>query len=59
MMSIQMESLKRMEELFPPDITLLEVYDSICISFLRGISSPKGLEILDGLLEKHHFKTEV
>lgn len=59
MMSIQMESLKRMEELFPPDITLLEVYDSICISFLRGISSPKGLEILDGLLEKHNFKTEV
>ena len=27
MMIIQMESLKRMEELFPPDITLREVYD--------------------------------
>ncbi len=52
MMIIQMESLKRMEELFPPDITLLEVYDSICIVFLRGICSQKGIEILDNLLKE-------
>lgn len=47
MFTIQMESLKRTEELFPEDITLLEVYDSIIIGFLRGISSHKGLEQLE------------
>lgn len=48
---IQMESLKRMEEFFPPDITLLEAYDSISIGFLRSISTQKGLEMLDKTLE--------
>jgi len=52
MISIQMESLKRMEELFPPDITLLEVYDSINIGFLRSIATPKGMKILDSLIEE-------
>lgn len=52
MMAIQMESLKRMEELFPPDITLLEVYDSICIVFLRGIATPAGMKMLDEILVK-------
>ena len=47
MISIQMESLKRTEELFPEDITLLEVYDSIIVGFLRGISSTKGLDELE------------
>lgn len=52
MMGIQMESLKRMEELFPPDITLLEVYDSIGIGFLRAIATPKGMKMLDDILAK-------
>ncbi|MDE6399747.1 MAG: TetR/AcrR family transcriptional regulator [Muribaculaceae bacterium] len=52
MVAIQMESLKRMEEIFPPDISLLEVYDSICIGFLRGISTPEGSAKLDALLEE-------
>ena len=47
MFRIQMESLKRMEELFPPDITLLEVFDNITIGFFRSICSPKGLELLE------------
>lgn len=47
MFSIQMESLKRMEELFPDDISLLEVFDSIIVGFLRGISSSKGLAELE------------
>lgn len=47
MLIIQMESLKRMEELFPDDISLLEVYDNIILSFLRGICTPKGLEQLE------------
>lgn len=48
---IQMESLKRIEELFPPDITLLEAYDSICIGFLRSIATQKGIEVLDKTLD--------
>ena len=50
MFIIQMESLKRMEELFPQDITLLEVYDSIITGFLRAISTIKGLKELDRIL---------
>lgn len=51
MMKVQMESLKRMEELFPPGITLLEAYDSINIGFLRGIASPKGMKMLDAIID--------
>ena len=47
MLSLQMESLKRSVELFPEDISLLEIYDSIIIGFLRGISSSKGLEEIE------------
>lgn len=43
MLTIQMEALKRSEELFSKDIPLLEVYDSIILGFLRGISTEKGL----------------
>lgn len=48
-MGIQMEGLKRMEEFFPSDITLLRVYDAIIVGFLRSIASPKGMGILDRL----------
>lgn len=58
LLTIQMESLKRMEELFPPDITLLEAYDSISIGFLRSISSQKGLEYLDNM-KLDDFKNKV
>ncbi len=57
MMHIQMESLKRMEELFPSDITLLDAFDSVSIAFLRGIASLKGLEMLDQLTSKLYNKT--
>ncbi len=58
---IQMESLKRMEEFFPSDITLLEAYDSICISFLRAISTPIGMLMLDKMvpsLDKPNTQTD-
>ena len=48
-MGIQMESLKRMEEVFPQDITLLRVYDAIILGFLRSIASEKGMKVLDKL----------
>ena len=56
MMLIQMESLKRMEELFPPDITLLDAYDTVSIGFLRSMASIKGMEMLDQLTRKLYDK---
>ncbi len=50
LMKVQMESLKRMEEVFPPDITLLEAYDTIAISLLRSIATPEGMAKLDNLM---------
>lgn len=47
MFTIQLESLKRMEELFPKDITIREAYEHITFSFLRSIASEKGLKILE------------
>lgn len=52
MMGIQMEALKRNEELFPPEIPLQRVFDAIIVSFLRSIASEKGMRILDKLTEE-------
>lgn len=49
LLRVQMESLKRMEEYFPPDITLGQAYKAISQGFLRTIASNKGLEILDNI----------
>lgn len=51
MMGLQMEALKRIEELFPPDITLQRVFDSIIIGFLRSIASEKGMRVLNRKLD--------
>lgn len=52
LMRVQMESLKRMEEYFPPEITLAEAYSAIAQGFLRSIATPKGLLILEQLTSK-------
>lgn len=52
MMGLQMEGLKRIEELFPPDISLQRVFDAIIISFLRSIASEKGMRVLDNEIGK-------
>lgn len=54
-MAIQMESLKRMEEFFPADISLLRVFDAIILGFLRSIASPKGMMVLDELTSRLHL----
>lgn len=46
MLSIQMESLKRMESNFPPEVTLVMIVDSAYSSFLSSIVSDKGKEYL-------------
>ena len=61
MLGIQMESLKRMEELFPEDFTPVEIYDNITLSFLRGICNDKGRKELDRVVSilKMNPKTEI
>lgn len=52
MITIQMESMRRMEELFPENLSLVEIFDSIIITFLRGISTQKGIMTLDKILKE-------
>lgn len=47
MFRVQMESLKRMEEFLPNDVTIQEAYQTVIMSFLRSIASQKGMEILE------------
>lgn len=58
MMRIQMESLKRMEEFFPPDVRLQDALDTIIVGFLRSIASQKGMEILDEIRKRDPYKEE-
>lgn len=50
LLMLQMEAVKHTEDHFPHDISPIEVYDSISLSFLRGISSEKGLKELEKFL---------
>lgn len=69
MLGVQMESLKRMEEHFPPEISLIKAYDAIYTGFLRGIVSMEGMKVLDALssdvseekkkIEKYLYKNEI
>lgn len=52
LLQVQMESLKRMEENFPPGISLLQAYNAIAHSFLRSIVTLEGLEELERLESK-------
>lgn len=54
LLRVQMESLKRMEEFFPPGITLVEAYNSIALGTLRSIATPKGMETIDKLTPRFH-----
>lgn len=54
LLRVQMESLKRMEEFFPPEITLAQAYSAIAQGFLRGIATPQGIEILEGMINDRH-----
>lgn len=49
---LQYESLACMHDVFPPDVTLAQAYESITIGFLRSIATPKGMQILDELTTK-------
>ena len=53
LMLIQMNLLKQMDNPFPQDISILDVYNTIFLGFLRSIVSRKGMSILDGYLLKY------
>lgn len=59
LLRLQMESLKRMEEFFPDDISPEEAYYTISISFLRSIATSKGLEILNRIKSDRPFSSEI
>ena len=52
LLRVQMESLKRMEENFPPGISPLQVYNAIAHGFLSSIATVAGLEELERLETK-------
>lgn len=47
MLWIQMESIRRMEEIFPPGITLLQVIDHILVSFMRSCVTPAHMDAFE------------
>lgn len=51
---LQFESLKRMEEIFESEFSLEEVCRTIFMSFMRGIATIKGLEILDEIWDNRN-----
>ncbi|MDE6097035.1 MAG: TetR/AcrR family transcriptional regulator [Muribaculaceae bacterium] len=53
LMLVQMNFLKRMDETFPPDISMYDVYNTIFLGFMRGIVSPQGMSVLDNCLRDY------
>ena len=49
LLRVQIESIKRMQDYFPPEITVAQAYIAIGQGFLRSIATPEGLKVLDGL----------
>ncbi|MDE6218819.1 MAG: TetR/AcrR family transcriptional regulator [Muribaculaceae bacterium] len=52
LLEIQLEAIKRMEGLFPEDIPSDIIYRELTVTFLRGIASGEGLEILSNILPR-------
>lgn len=49
---MQMQNIKKSKDLFSSSYSFVEVYDTIFISFMRGIATQRGLELIDNFLEK-------
>ena len=50
MLRLQLESLKRMEEYFPPEVTIADALRYIMIGFLRSIATTQGITVLESIL---------
>lgn len=53
LLEVQVEALKRTEEVFPQNVTLDEAYKWIVISFLRSVATPLGSSLLDSVVAKY------
>lgn len=56
MLHVQMESIKRVEEIFPPEFTALDVYDNIVFSFMRSMVTARHILHLDELLKNYSIQ---
>lgn len=59
MMRLQMESLKRMEEVFPSEISINDAFNTISTGFLRSIASPKGMGIIDSFYNTNYLNSSI
>lgn len=50
LLNVQYGSLTCMRDIFPPQVTMAQAFENITIGFLRSIASPRGMEILDGII---------
>lgn len=53
MLYVQMESIKRVEKIFPPEFTVLDIYDNIVFSFMRSMVTARHIVHLDDLLKNY------
>lgn len=51
MLQVQIEALKRNEEFIPNGISLSEIFESIWMTLLRGIVTPKGMKIIEDIIK--------
>lgn len=56
---VQMESLRRIEEFFPPDITLVEAYSAIALGLLRSIATAEGMRTLDRFSDRFEIRSNI
>lgn len=56
---IQMEALKRCDDLMPTDINKSQIYLTVGLNFLRAISTPSGCEILDHYIKENNIDINI
>lgn len=52
LLRVQIESIKRMEDYFPSQVTIGQAFKSIAQGFLRNIATIRGIEYLNGIENK-------
>lgn len=57
LLRVQLESIKRMEDNFPSEITIDQAFNAIADGFLRSIATPRGIEVLESLQNKKTERT--
>lgn len=53
LLNAQIETLKKSDDLFTSRYTFTEIFETIFKMFLRGISTPEGVRLVDDFMETH------